>query len=225
MVMLRNMDELMTLDLPNDHIAAAHVCACNPRGIKHYPIDWSVFFFCITLRKYQFSFPSCRRPDNCPHTVVGHPTSLPPPITDKSPRPYSLLNSGTVVLNPSASLAEGLVKHLETSPQVAEWKFPDQDLLSEYFKGKWKPISWYYNALRSLRNSHPAMWSDNEIRCLHYIFAVKPWHARITPQGIETGFDVMDKWWWDRFDELGGALAITDPKGWEYVLSVVDKRP
>jgi lipopolysaccharide biosynthesis glycosyltransferase len=156
---------------------------------------------------------------------VGHPTSLPPPITENSPRPYGQLNSGTVVLSPSESLAEGLVKHLESSPRVAEWKFPDQDLLSEYFKGKWKPLSWYYNALRSLRNSHPAMWCNNEIRCLHYIFADKPWQSRITAQGTEKGFDVMNKWWWDRFDELGKTLAIADPKGWEFVLSTVDKRP
>ena len=40
MIVLRNMDELMTLDMPDDHIAAAHVCACNPRGIEHYPNDW-----------------------------------------------------------------------------------------------------------------------------------------------------------------------------------------
>jgi len=156
---------------------------------------------------------------------VGHPTSLPPPITEGSPRPHGQLNSGTVVLSPSEPLAESLVKYLESSPRVAEWKFPDQDLLSEYFKGKWRPISWYYNALRSLRNSHPAMWCNNEIRCLHYIFADKPWQSRITAQGTEMGFDIMNKWWWDRFDELGKTLAIADPEGWVYVLSTVDTRP
>jgi len=172
-----------------------------------------------------FNSNSCRRPDNCAHTVVGHPTCPPPPIKENSPRPYGLLNSGTVVLSPSGSLAKGLVKYLETSPRVTEWKFPDQDLLSEYFKGKWKPLSWYYNALRSLRNSHPSLWCDDEIRSLHYIFPDKPWHSRITAPGTENGFDVMDKWWWDRFDKLGKTLAITDPGGWEYVLSTVDKRP
>jgi lipopolysaccharide biosynthesis glycosyltransferase len=121
-------------------------------------------------------------------------------------------------------LAEGLVKHLESSAlKVAEWKFPDQDLLSDYFKGKWKPLAWYYNALRSLRNSHPGLWSDDAVRCVHYIFPDKPWHSRVTAGGTERGFDVMDRWWWDRFDELGETLAVVDRKGWEFVVSMVDK--
>jgi hypothetical protein len=42
MIVLKDMDELMTLDLPDDHIAAVHVCSCNPRILKHYPKDWLV---------------------------------------------------------------------------------------------------------------------------------------------------------------------------------------
>ena len=40
MIVLRNMDELMELDLLQDSIAAAHACACNPRKLAHYPADW-----------------------------------------------------------------------------------------------------------------------------------------------------------------------------------------
>lgn len=40
MVVKRNMDELMELELPEDHIAAGHVCACNPRKLPHYPEEW-----------------------------------------------------------------------------------------------------------------------------------------------------------------------------------------
>jgi lipopolysaccharide biosynthesis glycosyltransferase len=40
MIVMRNMDELMELDLPEEWIAAVHVCACNPRGLAHYPKDW-----------------------------------------------------------------------------------------------------------------------------------------------------------------------------------------
>ena len=40
MLVLRNMDELMVIDLPHDHIAAVHVCACNHRRLPHYPKDW-----------------------------------------------------------------------------------------------------------------------------------------------------------------------------------------
>lgn len=40
MVVKRNMDELMEMDLPEGYIAACHVCACNPRKLKHYPEEW-----------------------------------------------------------------------------------------------------------------------------------------------------------------------------------------
>ena len=41
MLPLQNMDELMTLPLPDgDHIAASHACTCNPHKIKSYPSDW-----------------------------------------------------------------------------------------------------------------------------------------------------------------------------------------
>lgn len=40
MIVMKNMDELMDLVLRKDQIAAAHVCACNPRKLEHYPVDW-----------------------------------------------------------------------------------------------------------------------------------------------------------------------------------------
>lgn len=40
MIILRNMDDLFDFDLPEGWIAAANVCACNPRKIPHYPADW-----------------------------------------------------------------------------------------------------------------------------------------------------------------------------------------
>jgi hypothetical protein len=68
------------------------------------------------------------------------------------------------------------------------------------------------------------MWSDDEIRCLHYIFADKPWQSRTTPVGMEKGFDIMDRWWWDIFDKLGEIMSVTDPNGWKFILSIVDNR-
>jgi hypothetical protein len=37
---IQNFDELMTMDLASDRIAAAHACTCNPRKLAHYPKDW-----------------------------------------------------------------------------------------------------------------------------------------------------------------------------------------
>lgn len=50
MFVVRNMDELMELELDppemegrGDRVfAASHACVCNPRGKKHYPKDWYV---------------------------------------------------------------------------------------------------------------------------------------------------------------------------------------
>ena len=41
MLVLQNMDDLLDYELPGpDWIAAANVCACNPRKLTHYPVDW-----------------------------------------------------------------------------------------------------------------------------------------------------------------------------------------
>ncbi|KAG6832451.1 hypothetical protein H0H92_001497 [Tricholoma furcatifolium] len=205
MIVLRNMDDLMELELADDHIAAVHVCACNPRRLKHYPADWI--------------------PENCAHTAVQSPTSLPPSCTTTSPRPYGQLNSGTVVFNPSKKLSEGLVNFLHTSEKIAEFSFPDQDLLTAYFDGKWTPINWYYNALRTLRYIHTNLWSDTEVRCLHYILPDKPWQSRVTPRESEAQLGEMNRWWWKQFDTLGEELQQVDPDGWKLVLSTVNYLP
>lgn len=40
MLVVDNMDELMTMPLEEDWIAAAHACTCNPQKLTHYPSDW-----------------------------------------------------------------------------------------------------------------------------------------------------------------------------------------
>lgn len=220
MIILMNMDELMLMELPNDHIAAVHVCSCNPRGIPHYPEDWLVKRMHPMFLKTDFFLH--RIPSHCAYTSVMDPTAPPLKIQKNSPRPHFQLNSGTIVLNPSIAISASIYQFLQSSPKIAEWTFPDQDLLSDYFKARWKPIPWYYNALRSLRNAHPQIWADHEIRCLHYIFADKPWQSRTPPNGLDAGFDVMNQWWWERFDHLGEDMLKRDPEGWQFVVSCVD---
>ncbi|KAI0785979.1 nucleotide-diphospho-sugar transferase [Abortiporus biennis] len=202
MIVMRNMDELMELDLPSDWIAAAHVCACNPHDIPHYPKDWI--------------------PENCAHASVVHPTALtsPPVITESSPRPYTLLNSGTVVLNPSQKLFDSISYYLSTSPLVPTFSFPDQDLLSNLFVGRWKPLPWCYNALKTLRDVHKPLWRDDEVRCLHYILAKKPWHL---PRGTAGQYEEVHQWWWDKYEELSAEMKTNDPKGFELMDSHVTK--
>jgi len=205
MIVMRNMDELMDLELPEGWIAAVHACACNPRKLAHYPADWI--------------------PENCAHTPMVHPTALTDPtaITESSPRPYGLLNSGLVVLNPSAETFTALTHFLFTSPLVPTFSFPDQDLLAAFFKGRWKPLPWCYNALKTLRVIHKPLWRDEEIRCLHYILDDKPWQARVREMGTGGEYEELNKWWWERLEKLGEEMKVDDPEGWEIVLQNVAK--
>ncbi|KAF9069156.1 nucleotide-diphospho-sugar transferase [Rhodocollybia butyracea] len=196
MVVKRHMNELLEMSLADDEIAAAHVCACNPLKLAHYPDDWI--------------------PANCAHTAVQNPLGLPPAWSPTSPRPYGQLNSGTVVLNPSSALGEKIVHYLNTE-DLRNFAFPDQDLLSAYFKGKWQPLPWYYNALKSLRVIHPQLWDDKEVRCIHYILKDKPWEARMP--AVPGPFDAVNTWWWEQFDSMVKELGFASR---DKVMTLVD---
>ncbi|KAI9457740.1 nucleotide-diphospho-sugar transferase [Russula earlei] len=202
MLVLRNMDELMEIGLPADWIAAAHVCACNPRKFAHYPVDWI--------------------PTNCPYTPLVHPSGHTQPLSiqPSSPRPHTLLNSGLVVLTPSATLARAIVDFLRESPLVPTFIFPDQDALAAFFQGRWKPLPWVYNALKTLRVIHKNIWRDEEVRCLHYILSDKPWNARVREGDIVGDMTEVDKWWWECFDSLINELE-DDPETRELLLANV----
>jgi hypothetical protein len=164
-----------------------------------------------------------RIPENCAHTAAKGPSDPPAPAGDPTkPRPWSQLNSGLVVLNPSKQVARDLVNFLLDSEKVAEYTFADQDVLIAFFEGKWKSLHWYYNALKTLRSVHPRLWKDDEVRCVHYILSDKPWTVRPRPSGGEEGpFDVVNRWWWDGYMRLGEEMRGTDPEGWDYVESTV----
>ena len=97
----------------------------------------------------------------------------------------------------------GLTKFLLTSPLISTFRFPDQDLLAAFYKGRWKPLPWSYNALKTLRKIHQPLWRDEEIRCLHYILAMKPWRTKVVDEWEEE----MHQWWWDRYRLLEGRLS------------------
>jgi len=44
-LVVKNMDELMDIPVPDDTIAACHACVCNPRNISHFPPSWYVLFY------------------------------------------------------------------------------------------------------------------------------------------------------------------------------------
>ncbi len=142
--------------------------------------------------------------------------------TPNAPRPHGLLNSGTVVLDPSKKLADALFAFLSTNDKLLTYIFPDQDLLSDFFDWKWKSIPWYYNALRTLRSIHPDVWDDEQVRCIHYILPDKPWLSRRNPDVNAKHFGLLHDWWWQDFDVLSQTMESEDPEGWNLVLNHVD---
>ncbi|KAI9678028.1 MAG: hypothetical protein M1817_005972 [Caeruleum heppii] len=165
MLVLRNMDELMELDLdpPSEEgkgkrvFAAAHACVCNPNKKPHYPPEW--------------------KPENCAYTSQ-HPTPDVAQTTGASPTAgLAMCNGGLQVVNPSAKIYNLIVAHMNDPSVVENLDFADQSLLSRLFNSRWVPLPYIYNALKTMRRKgvHDAIWRDDEIKCIHYLLNPKPW--------------------------------------------------
>jgi inositol 3-alpha-galactosyltransferase len=187
MLVFRNMDELFDLELPaSARLAANHACVCNLDRDSWAPDDW--------------------RKENCAYTGLRHPEALthscPVPAPGTGKRTHTLLNSGLFVFDPSESLWREMMQVFETSPKLAEYMFPDQDFLADFFEEEWISVGWQYNALKTMRYWHPEMWRDDEVRNLHYIVD-KPWQKRVGADGVG-GYLGKDgethKWWWAAYE-------------------------
>ncbi|SCV70942.1 BQ2448_3704 [Microbotryum intermedium] len=199
MLVMDNMDELMTLPLEKDQIAAAHACTCNPRRLAHYPAEWSVPHECFTSSEAKTSSGTdpdsswsthSRTPENCAHTLARHTIPLP---ADQFTKPtHHLLNSGLVVLTPTPTNFAKILDTLAIDPIVKTFKFPDQDLLAYVFKGKLVPLSYRYNALKTSRDCHQTMWRDEDVKNVHYIMD-KPWAKRVQKGDPN---EETHRWWW-----------------------------
>lgn len=86
-----------------------------------------------------------------------------------APRTAHLLNSGMVVLQPRKETLDELIHFLNTSPTIAASRFADQDVIAEAFHGRWRPLPWWTNALKTERHTHPDVWADTEVRLIHYM--------------------------------------------------------
>ena len=51
-------------------------------------------------------------------------------------------------------------------------------MLAYVFGGRFLPLSYRYNALKTLRYCHAPMWRDDEAKNVHYILD-KPWNKRV----------------------------------------------
>lgn len=185
----KNMDEVFDTKLPGDDwIAANHACVCNLDKDSWAPENW--------------------KRANCAYTPLSHPSALenatPLPADAVPPHTHALLNSGFFIYRPSQSLWDTMLGYFNDHPELlATFQFPDQDFLAHYFAGKWKPLSWRYNALKTMENWHRNIWRDDWVGGLHYIVD-KPWERRVASDGIAGHMGRDGKthgWWWDVYEQ------------------------
>lgn len=108
-----------------------------------------------------------------------------------------MLNSGLIVAVPSAPIYNLIVKQMENPEAMQKYDFPDQGLLSDVFMDRWVPLSYVYNAFKTLRweGVHTAIWRDDRVKNVHYIFGPKPWDVK--PGEI----DEAPFAWWHEIDQ------------------------
>ncbi|KAH8911671.1 nucleotide-diphospho-sugar transferase [Coniochaeta sp. PMI_546] len=188
MLVLHNMDELMTLDLDPPELAASgdkttssrvfaagHACVCNPLKKKHYPADWV--------------------PENCAFTSQhSDPEAAQTVGADPAVGPLGFMNGGLQVVNPSKEIFQQIVRHMETDAEAMD--FADQSLLSGLFRERWVPLPYVYNALKTLRweGVHAPIWRDDRVKNVHYILTPKPWDE-IDEGGEYIGQEESHRWW------------------------------
>lgn len=193
MLVRKNMDELMDLELDAPELegkgervfAAGHACVCNPLKKPHYPKDWI--------------------PQNCAFTTQHNTPSLAqdtaPPCTAS---PLGFMNGGLQVVNPSRAIYSQILDYLN-SPAAAKLEFADQSLLSDLYKGRWVPLPYVYNALKTLRweGVHKEIWRDEEVKNVHYILSPKPWDEYEVVEGgrKSTSMDESHRWWQEMDEE------------------------
>ncbi|KEF61316.1 uncharacterized protein A1O9_02881 [Exophiala aquamarina CBS 119918] len=200
MAVFRNPDEIFDIELPGrDWLAANHSCVCNLDHDSWAPADW--------------------QKGNCAYTPLNHPDDVAAPITAASRPTYQLLNGGMFLFYPSEDLWNRMLLHFNTTETLKDYQFPDQDFLAEFYRDKWCPVSWKFNALKTMRYWHPRIWSNEKLVVLHYIVD-KPWERQLGPQGVagHLGRDgETHEWWWQiyhswrlqRKEEQTGRLILT----------------
>jgi len=85
-------------------------------------------------------------------------------------------NWGLVVLNPS-SITYNIIIQTLADRKASTNDFADQALLGDVFSGRWVPLPYVYNGLKTLRwpNVHNAIWRNDRVKNIHYDLTLKPW--------------------------------------------------
>lgn len=167
----------------SDWIGANHACVCNLDNDTWAPKEWWK--------------------GNCAYSAITGPDGVASKISEQSRSTYHLLNSGMFLFHPSEKLWNDMLDFFNTTDSLKSYQFPDQDFLKDFFHSRWKPMSWKFNALKTMRYWHPVMWSDEEVVVVHYIVD-KPWERQVNEKGVagHLGRDgVTHSWWWILYNE------------------------
>lgn len=180
MVVIQNMDELMDIPLDKEKrvFAASHACVCNPFKKPSYPANWV--------------------PDNCAYThyfeyEYDQPWQGPPCKAG-----LGMCNGGLQVVLPDEANYKKILAALDSDATV-DYEFSDQSLLSDVFADSWVPLSYKYNALKSLKWVHAPVWKDEEVKNIHYIITPKPWEV---DENYDDTTGTFHYWWSANADRL-----------------------
>ncbi|KUI72859.1 Galactinol synthase 1 [Cytospora mali] len=187
MLVLQNMDELMTIHLDDPAVAAeggpdskrvfaaSHACACNPLNKPHYPKNFV--------------------PENCAFTSQhSDPDTAQTVGADPTVGPVRMMNGGLMVVNPSDAIFQQIAHFMDENAPAME--FADQSVLSELYSGRWVALPYVYNALKTIRweGVHRPIWRDDKVKNIHYILTPNPWDD-LDDEGNSTGKDETHQWW------------------------------
>ncbi|HEX8498444.1 MAG TPA: glycosyltransferase family 8 protein [Actinomycetales bacterium] len=172
MLVVAGMDELFSIELPPGGLAACHACRCNPNGIASYPAAWT--------------------PAGCFYTYCrGIDHTEQPDVVD------SYFNGGFLVMEPDRAVYDALLAGLSRLSDLTSYQFAEQDYLNEFFHGRWRPLPYVYNALKTLPHQHSEMWDVREVKNIHYIID-KPWEGRTEPG---SPYHELHELWWAVADQ------------------------
>lgn len=181
MAAFQNPDTIFDTKIPRDWIACNHSCVCNLDHDSWAPDAW--------------------QKGNCAYTTLTRPDQV---ANDTSSRPtYGLLNGGLFMFYPSEELWTQMMGFFNYTERLKEYQFPDQDFFADFFRNKWQPVSWKYNAIKTMRYWHPQIWSDDVLVILHYIVD-KPWERQVSSEGVagHLGRDgTTHRWWWNIYND------------------------
>ena len=223
MMICQNMDSVFLTELPGDDwIGACRDCICNIGTSSRSP--------------------SYCNPNNCPLTILARPlvaieqtkrftqglikeAPMSPELSEiENVQQIRHFNSGAFVFRPSKHLWNQILYFFDNSPLLSTFRYPDQDFLRNFFKHRWLPLPWQYNAFKTARNFHADLWRDEEVICLHYVVD-KPWAKKVGGDCV-AGYTRKDGFthalWWASFERWQKDVWALGESGQE-ILRVVDQ--